>query len=540
MSCSKIFSGDLPELIYGIIKYLWNDYSTLHSCILVNRLWCHLSIPLLWEDPFSIPTENYNFIIIYLHYLNIDDFKIYKTKLNEFKINNYLLTSNILLFNYPKFIKYLNISKIISFVKKWVISEFKMLLNENLLDFKKLIIKSLFKLFVKNEISLNVLDIEIIPYTYYACFSDILKLILKNPNFIHNIKILKIQVDEIPYANYSFYDNNRNNLIKNSLSQIINTHKNLKKILFGSNSLPLYQSLLLSKDSNCSNTLNTIIFYYVNLGYIYNLYEIFEQLNVLESVHIVYCSLNVYFIQQIINLSKPFKLKTLFMGESFQIEVDSLQLLLQKSGDYLENFEIGFGYNLLGSKLLELIMKYCKNIKFLNLNGINDQIVYSVIKLIEKQKLNYLSIDIDKFLSGRSIVEGYVRRSSIILQNLGQILPSKLEYLNLTLHIKANDFEIFLKNSQNTFINKYLIDNKEGDDISIILPYIKKYIMKKKRTKYLAITNTFFGSSAYDIFGYKDLFYLNDEVKKFRLYNIKVQKYYDLNVSISDFIKEID
>jgi hypothetical protein len=49
MPCSKIFSGDLPESIYEIIKYFWNDYSTLHSC---NRLWCHLTMPLLWEDPY--------------------------------------------------------------------------------------------------------------------------------------------------------------------------------------------------------------------------------------------------------------------------------------------------------------------------------------------------------------------------------------------------------------------------------------------------------------------------------------------------------
>ncbi|POG58608.1 hypothetical protein GLOIN_2v1729262, partial [Rhizophagus irregularis DAOM 181602=DAOM 197198] len=54
MSCSKIFSGDLPELIFDIIKYFQDDYSTLYSCVLVNRLWCRLTIPLLWENPFSI------------------------------------------------------------------------------------------------------------------------------------------------------------------------------------------------------------------------------------------------------------------------------------------------------------------------------------------------------------------------------------------------------------------------------------------------------------------------------------------------------
>ncbi|PKY31662.1 hypothetical protein RhiirB3_449373, partial [Rhizophagus irregularis] len=45
----------------------------------VNRLWCRLAIPLLWENPFLIPKQNYNFIGIYLRNLNGD----LKAKLNE-------------------------------------------------------------------------------------------------------------------------------------------------------------------------------------------------------------------------------------------------------------------------------------------------------------------------------------------------------------------------------------------------------------------------------------------------------------------------
>src|SRR5215475_12120799 len=103
MSYSKILSGDLPELIYDIIKYFKNDFSTLHSCILVNRLWCRSAIPLLWEDPFSNPTKNYNFIEIYLRNLNDDDFNA--KLLNEYNIDkNHLFPSNTL-FNYSSFIK---------------------------------------------------------------------------------------------------------------------------------------------------------------------------------------------------------------------------------------------------------------------------------------------------------------------------------------------------------------------------------------------------------------------------------------------------
>ena len=118
MSCSKLFLENLPELTYGIIKYFQNDFSTLHSCILVNRLWCRLAIPLLWEDPFSIPTKNFNFIEIYLHNLNDDD---YNTKLNEYRINDDLLSSNTL-FDYPSFIRYLNTFKILSSIENWISS----------------------------------------------------------------------------------------------------------------------------------------------------------------------------------------------------------------------------------------------------------------------------------------------------------------------------------------------------------------------------------------------------------------------------------
>src|SRR5271154_400089 len=113
MSCSKIFSGDLPELTNEIIQYFWDDFSTLHSCILVNRLWCRLAIPLLWEDPFSAPTKNYHFIKSYWHHLNEDD----KTKLNECGFVDTKCFPSNTLFNYPSFIKYFDTRKIIRCIK---------------------------------------------------------------------------------------------------------------------------------------------------------------------------------------------------------------------------------------------------------------------------------------------------------------------------------------------------------------------------------------------------------------------------------------
>ncbi|CAB4427784.1 unnamed protein product [Rhizophagus irregularis] len=104
-----------------------------------------------------------------------------------------------------------------------------------------------------------------------------------------------------------------------------------------------------------------------------------------------------------------------------------------------------------------------------------------------------------------------------------------------------DDFEIFLKNSQNTFIKKLLITNRKMKDEKCqvihdsILFYIKEYIMKKKRVKYLAIVNYFSSTVNNDLFSFKD------EVKEFELYNIKIQKYKDLVIDNKlNFIEELE
>ena len=119
---------------------------------------------------------------------------------------------------------------------------------------------------------------------------------------------------------------------------------------------------------------------------------------------------------------------------------------------------------------------------------------------------------------------------------MGKILPSKLEYLSLTLSIRLNDFEVFLKNSQHTFIKKLLIYNRKGGED--ILPYIKEYIMKKKRVKYLSLISAFSETSVSI-----DLFTLKDRVKEFKLHDIIVQRYCGLCINFDDiceFVKKID
>uniref|UniRef100_U9UPC9 F-box domain-containing protein n=1 Tax=Rhizophagus irregularis (strain DAOM 181602 / DAOM 197198 / MUCL 43194) TaxID=747089 RepID=U9UPC9_RHIID len=352
MACLKIFSGDLPELTNEIIKYFHDDYITLHSCILVNRLWCRLAIPLLWENPFSI-----------------------------------------------HFIQHLDTSNIISSIESWGAAVRTS--TTQISNLIKFIYRSLFQIFIENEVNL------------------------------HSLEVVSSSSQE-----------------------------------------------------------------------------------------------NTKFIPQIINITKPFKLKSLILNEILQIE--SLLLLIQKFGNNIEDFGFKIGINVSQQllQLLESVVIYCSKIKILYLpSGLNSQNINSLINLIEniKQNLNYLLIDTnDNHLS------------SIILQNLGQILPFKLEYLYLSLITNRSDLEAFLKNSQNTFIKILVIKNTTKYESEDIFPYIEEYIIKKKRIKYLAILQTFLTS--FLTAPRKNLFDLKDKVDYYKLYDIQVLDCYSSSINIEKFI----
>ncbi|RGB30571.1 hypothetical protein C1646_765181 [Rhizophagus diaphanus] len=538
MACSKIFSGDLPEVTNEIIHYFRKDFSTLYSCLLVNRFWCRLAIPLLWENPFFNPNRNYRYVEIYLSYLSESS----KEKFNEHGIIiNNLLPSNTL-FNYPSFIKFLNISSIYFSIKEWV----DILVDNNHEDLEKLVYRSLFEVFIENGGILH--SFEIAMFSDIGNFNDTMELILQNPGFIYKIKNLKFQTCNISFQNImniipilNFLNSNCNSitslnfyfyfalsnindfsLIENCLSQIIISQLNLKIISFSSCSVILYKPFLSLRNSNCPNTLNTIIFDNIDFkNIIITLQEVFDQLNVIESIHIVNCnSLNSEFVQQIIKVTKPFKLRTLFMKEILHIE--SLQFLLQKCGDYLENFEFGYTseeYEESRRQLLKLVIKYCTKIKRLISPKPDDNNIYLLIKNIGNT-INYLTIN-----------NYHDEYSSIVLQNLGQVLPSKLDYLRLSLSFNSSDLEIFLRNSQHTFIKKLLISNMMQNEGEGILFYIKEYIMRKERVKYLAFSE-YYPNDDTD----RELFSLEDEVNEFKLHNIIVQKCSDLYTSMYSFI----
>src|ERR1043166_4021802 len=49
--------SQLPaDCLNEIFEYLDNDKVTLHSCLLVNRLWCEISVRILWSSVWNYDT----------------------------------------------------------------------------------------------------------------------------------------------------------------------------------------------------------------------------------------------------------------------------------------------------------------------------------------------------------------------------------------------------------------------------------------------------------------------------------------------------
>ena len=89
---------------------------------------------------------------------------------------------------------------------------------------------------------------------------------------------------------------------------------------------------------------------------------------------LLYCYPTSQFIQQILNVTKTLKLKTLCVNEDHDLlQIELFQLLFQKIGDYLEVFEFWSFYLLvdddLKKKLLDSVMRHCTKIKYLDLYG---------------------------------------------------------------------------------------------------------------------------------------------------------------------------
>ncbi|CAG8464517.1 13795_t:CDS:1 [Acaulospora morrowiae] len=119
-----------PECIHLILIHLKADINTLHSCLLVDRLWCSETVRILWHQPFRhLYTVNYqyqmekrklragNLILTYLSCI------LYQY--NEELVKNFIIPKPVKkpLFNYIQFLKNLDLIEFSAVIKDCINSK---------------------------------------------------------------------------------------------------------------------------------------------------------------------------------------------------------------------------------------------------------------------------------------------------------------------------------------------------------------------------------------------------------------------------------
>src|SRR5436305_7202084 len=99
------------DVLFLIVEELQNDKKSLHSCLLVDRTWCETTILILWKNPWKFcprPIDSAESILLFnVILLHLSEGS--RENLKKQKIDLFVVTHQLPLFNYISFWRYLNL-----------------------------------------------------------------------------------------------------------------------------------------------------------------------------------------------------------------------------------------------------------------------------------------------------------------------------------------------------------------------------------------------------------------------------------------------
>ncbi|CAJ0888285.1 17574_t:CDS:2 [Entrophospora sp. SA101] len=264
MSKEKL-TGDCLRIV---LKELEEDKDTLYSCLLVNKLWCELTVEVLWSQPFRITrsSPSSKLIEIYMRFLSAEQIQKIKQEtgtllINEEEYNDdydyFGATVFLPMFDYPIFLKnlsyldlYISVSKWFNLYDKWceVYRERVAILSRVLLEMFMLKSNSLVKLsietgdmfMVKNN-HLNVFGLPgsdecLAKLKQFTCIGDFLKyeIFLSASKTSRNIKTLYISPGRVG----ALHEHNVPQRQIDNLIELIKVQKNLEHLALHSCNQP--------------------------------------------------------------------------------------------------------------------------------------------------------------------------------------------------------------------------------------------------------------------------------------------------------------
>ncbi|PKC08371.1 hypothetical protein RhiirA5_500021 [Rhizophagus irregularis] len=358
------------DIIYLILQELQDDKKSLYSCLSVNKTWCEMIIPILWNNPWkylNLKIENYKLLFnVIISYLPNNFRNILNQKFNFLK-DSYQKP----LFNYINFCRHLNLNEIykvlyslfegyeISTIKNEILNLF---INENT-KFTHLYIPYQFDY-----------QINLIPGSE-KCFSE-LKYLSCNVNISDNVLTGLVEICKSIKELELFIEIQNNNY---GIVKLIETPKKLinVRLLFGACSekhSPLYEILekSLIKHANhiqhfkiTKQPSTTILSSFVNL----------KSLELFDDISWKYLDdLSFPLLQNLKARSVPIKFLTNIIG-------NTIGNLSEIKIDHISHNEIG------NKMIIQAIYKNCPNLKYLKLLFKNSNILELEKLLIKCQYL---------------------------------------------------------------------------------------------------------------------------------------------------------
>ncbi|RIA85197.1 hypothetical protein C1645_831161 [Glomus cerebriforme] len=374
----------VKDILFLILEELKDDRKSLYSCLLVDRIWCETTVPILWKIPgrytLTNNAKNSLFNVILLH-LSEESRELLKNQ----GINLFTEEYHQPLFNYISFWRYLNL-----FLLESMIISIK-----NIEIYNTFIIRrEILNIFINRNTKFIYLDIpEQFNHQLHQisgaeqCFSKLESLHCDDntdQNILKGLSRISKSIKKL-----KFYIMQCNNSDNSGIIELIEAQKNLidvHLIYFYSNMRnELYCKTL--EESLIKNA-NTIQYLRIGwkpttkiLSYLENLISLDINLNLLGNVNWNYLG----------NVSLPL-LKYL---RAQQVPSNILTSLIENTKGKL--IEISILYEGIDNKkLIQSIYQNCSNLKYLKLSFNNDNILELENLLIKCQNLNGLVIFTDE------------------------------------------------------------------------------------------------------------------------------------------------
>ncbi|PKC63261.1 hypothetical protein RhiirA1_464017 [Rhizophagus irregularis] len=424
------------DCLNEIFEYLEDDKVTLYSCLLVNHLWCEVSVRIYWNI-----IRNYNTLITCLPNES-------KEILYEKKIITLSLASKLPMFNYASFCKILSIDKFNNNLEQFL-KEQTSIPTQNLEQILHMFSQEIFKYLMKIS-SIRKLGLTYcsslspnITFTSYIGARDCLKDLSELYCYSNICPQFFYQLSEICH-NIQLFDITFKNVISNGLTDLISVQQNLKNLqIFQSYDCNDLTTDIITSFKKISNTVIILYIYggehYIPLSFIskfINLQEIiftfynnepFEDFNELQYI-------------------KFSKLQYLEFRDSYPRN-ELLINFLMNNGKNLKEFYIKHS----NESINFAIIKYCPNLRKL-FTGIKNNQLETLKMFFESLKhLEYIKICCKGYFSEKILFDIIVKFSP---RNFYEL---ELRYSNNTNSLLLpSELESFLKNWENRESKKSL------------------------------------------------------------------------------------